>query len=192
MVLVIDNYDSFTFNLVQLISKFTKNIEVRRNDKISLKEIKNKNYSHIIISPGPKYPKDAGITMEVIKNMSGKIPILGVCLGHQAIVEVFGGNIMRLIEPFHGKTSEIKYKKIGIFKNVNGILIGARYHSLVADMKSIPNCLEVIGKSEDNLVMAISHKSFNTIGLQFHPESFLSNNAENIIGTFLNIKGGLK
>ena len=187
MVLIIDNYDSFTFNLVYLLKKINKEMEVRRNDEIALDEITRNKYSHIIISPGPKRPSDAGIIVDLIKSKSGEIPILGICLGHQAIVEAFGGKIKKLEKPCHGKKSEIDFKKISIFKNLNDNLIAARYHSLIADESNLPSCLEVLAtlKENKNIIMALKHKKHKTIGLQFHIESFISSYGEEIMSEFL-------
>jgi len=173
MILVIDNYDSFTYNLVDYFGKVSdKDIQVYRNDKITCEKIKELSPSHIVISPGPKTPKEAGISKDVIDYFKGKIPILGVCLGHQAIGELFGATVIRAKYLMHGKTSLISYTEHPLFKDIENPFQATRYHSLVLAQETIPDCLSVIAHStDDNEIMAIAHKTFPIYGVQFHPES---------------------
>jgi anthranilate synthase/aminodeoxychorismate synthase-like glutamine amidotransferase len=184
-VLVIDNYDSFTFNLVQLIGKFTQNIIVKRNDKITLEEIREINPDKIVISPGPGTPKDSGISVDVIKTIGKHTPLLGVCLGHQTIGEVFGAKVVNAPVLMHGKSSEVKHGGTGIFSEVNQSFDAGRYHSLIIDSNSVPNDLEVTSKTNDNIIMGIKHKKYPIEGIQFHPESILTPEGETIIKNWL-------
>lgn len=189
MILILDNYDSFTYNLYQLIGKLEKNIVVKRNDKITVDEIKRLQPDNIIISPGPGNPnnrKDFGVCGEVIKEFGGKIPILGVCLGHQGIFAAFGGKIKRS-EPIHGKLSKITHSKEGLFNDVENSLLATRYHSLICDEDSIPDCIEVIAKTEDGIIMAIKHVNSPIFGLQFHPESIGTASGVKLIKNFLEV-----
>ena len=188
-VLVIDNYDSFTYNLVQYLGELKQEVIVYRNDKITIEEIGKLKPKHIVISPGPGRPDDAGISKSIIKNLGGKIPILGVCLGHQCIGEVFGGKVTNAPELMHGKTSEIFHKKDSTFLKLPNPFIATRYHSLIVDIKSLENTpLEVIAKTKDNLVMALVHKDFkNLVGVQFHPESILTENGKQLLNNFLEL-----
>lgn len=194
MILLIDNYDSFTYNLYQTIGVRTRDIAIARNDEITLKEIEEMNPDAIIISPGPGYPKDAGISVDVIKTFSGKIPILGVCLGHQAIAEAFGGKIVHAKEQLHGKQTDISLITDNpLFDGLNSTVKAARYHSLVVDSISLPNCLSVIATDDKSQIMAIRHKKHPTYGVQFHPESILTGETGNIIiENFLNNVAGIK
>ncbi len=194
MILLIDNYDSFTYNLYQTIGVRTRDIAIARNDEITLKEIEEMNPDAIIISPGPGYPKDAGISVDVIKTFSGKIPILGVCLGHQAIAEAFGGKIVHAKEQLHGKQTDISLITDNpLFDGLNSTVKAARYHSLVVDSISLPNCLSVIATDDKSQIMAIRHKKHPTYGVQFHPESILTGETGNIIiENFLNNVVGIK
>jgi len=185
-VLIIDNYDSFTFNLAQCIGNFGKNIKVFRNDKISLAGIEDLSPLRIVISPGPGRPKDAGISKDVIRYFCEKIPILGVCLGHQCIGEVFGGRIINSGKIIHGKTSLIYHDGKTIFKNITNPFKAARYHSLIIERKSIPPSFEITANTDDGIVMGIRHKNYNIEGVQFHPESFLTPSGEKILENFLN------
>lgn len=190
MILIIDNYDSFTYNLYQLVGELEKDILVKRNDEITIEEIKQIQPDKIIISPGPGNPlekRDFGICMDVINEFKGKIPILGVCLGHQGIFAAFGGKITRS-NPIHGKLSQIKHSDNGIFKGVETSLIATRYHSLVCDEKSIPECIEITAKTDDGIIMGIKHVSSPIFGLQFHPESIGTVEGIKIIKNFLEIK----
>jgi anthranilate synthase/aminodeoxychorismate synthase-like glutamine amidotransferase len=184
-ILVIDNYDSFTFNLVQLIGKFTDDIIVKRNDKIMPDEIKKINPDKIVISPGPGIPKDSGISIEVIKTIGKNTPLLGVCLGHQAIGEVFGANIINAPELMHGKSSAVLHTAQGIFKNVPQNFNAGRYHSLIIDSSSVPDELEITSHTEDGIIMGIKHKQYPIEGIQFHPESILTPEGETIIKNWL-------
>ena len=193
MILVIDNYDSFTYNLCQYIGEMYPNILVKRNDEITLEEIKTLQPEAIIISPGPGYPDSAGISVETIQEFSGKIPILGVCLGHQSIVQAFGGKIIPAHQLMHGKSSKIRFEeKHPIFKHIPLPFIAGRYHSLIADETTLPECLRVIALDENGQVMAISHNSHKTYGLQFHPESVLTSDGKQLLRNFLTIAGILE
>ena len=188
MILVIDNYDSFTYNIVDYMGRLTEDtLEVFRHDKISIDDIKAKNPTHIVISPGPKEPKDAGISKEVIRVFGQTIPILGVCLGHQCIAEVFGGKIVRAKRLMHGKTSMVTIiKPSPIFKNIPNPFKATRYHSLVIDKQCLPECLKVTAVSEDDdEIMAVQHKIFPIYGVQFHPESICSPEGLTLIDNFL-------
>lgn len=190
MNIIIDNYDSFTYNLYQYIGEINPDIEVFRNDEITVDEIKAKNPEHIIISPGPKYPKDAGICVELIKRLYTEYPILGVCLGHQSIGEAMGGRTVHAPKLMHGKadTAKILDKNSPIFAGIDGdeIEVG-RYHSLVTDGGSLPDCMKVTAKTADGSVMAIEHKEYPLYGLQFHPESVLTPDGMTMLKNFLNI-----
>ncbi|MEE0901623.1 MAG: aminodeoxychorismate/anthranilate synthase component II [Methanobrevibacter sp.] len=186
MILLIDNYDSFSYNLYQLIGEVNQDIKVVRNDKITVEEISELNPECIILSPGPGKPEDAGICIDVVLNFSGKIPILGVCLGHQSICEAFGGKISHAKRLMHGKTSRISLDYDFIFKGLPTEIEVGRYHSLSLVDDSIPDCLDVISKAKDDgEIMAVKHKDFNVYGLQFHPESILTPDGLTIIKNFL-------
>ncbi|NLJ16452.1 MAG: aminodeoxychorismate/anthranilate synthase component II [Clostridiales bacterium] len=188
MVLIIDNYDSFTYNLYQYIGCVIPDIIVKRNDRITAEQIKKLSPSHIVISPGPKYPKQAGISIECIKQFSNEIPILGVCLGHQAIVEAFGGRIVQAENIMHGKTSVVNLNTDNkLFSSLPDRLRVARYHSLIAEKQSLPKCLEIISTDEKGVVMAVKHREYNVFGVQFHPESILTDMGNKIIENFLSI-----
>ena len=189
-VLVIDNYDSFTYNLVQYLGELKQEVLVYRNDQITIDEIKKIKPSHILISPGPGRPDDAGISKEIIKEFAGKIPILGVCLGHQSIGEVFGGKVTNAPELMHGKTSEIFHDGDSLFKDLKSPFIATRYHSLIVDLKSIENTpLKITAKTKDNLIMALEHKDHkNLVGVQFHPESILTEHGHKMLSNFLSLK----
>jgi anthranilate synthase/aminodeoxychorismate synthase-like glutamine amidotransferase len=185
MILVIDNYDSFTYNLVQRLGELGAEMTVVRNDKITVDEIKGMKPDAIIISPGPCTPKEAGISVEAIRELHMGLPILGVCLGHQAIGEAFGGKIIRAPRVVHGKTSRIFHRDQSIFQGIESPLVGTRYHSLIIDRKSLPSCLEVTAWTEDELIMGVRHKEFATIGVQFHPESIATETGKKILRNFL-------
>jgi len=188
MILVIDNYDSFTYNLVQYLAELGQNLEVYRNDKITVDRALELKPERIVISPGPGRPKDAGISNSLIEKMSAeKIPILGVCLGHQAIAEVFGGRIVQSPLIMHGKTSKIYHNRKGIFKNISNPFEATRYHSLIVKRTSLPKCLEITAWTKDNEIMAIRHKRLPVCGVQFHPESILTDEGKEILKNFLKI-----
>jgi anthranilate synthase component 2 len=185
-ILLLDNYDSFTYNLVHYIGELGANVVVHRNDQISVDEIVTKKPDGIVISPGPGNPQQSGICLELIKKVSGKIPILGVCLGHQAIGEAFGGKVVRAITPMHGKISTMYHEGLGVFKGLPIPFNATRYHSLIVDRGSLPDVLEVTAvTADDGLIMGLSHKTHNTHGVQFHPESIASEHGHDIIGNFL-------
>lgn len=187
MILVIDNYDSFTYNLVQYLGELGQECEVYRNDSITPEEVEKRGYSHIIISPGPGTPCEAGVTKSIIEKLAGKVPILGVCLGHQAIGEVFGAKVVRAPYLMHGKTSEIIYElDEPLFFGVKNPFTATRYHSLVIEPASLQGTpLKVIARTLDNIVMAVKHNNLNVVGIQFHPESILTDSGHRILSNFL-------
>lgn len=186
MILLIDNFDSFSYNLYQFMGEINPDIKVVRNDELTIEEIEKLNPEKIVISPGPGKPCDAGICEDVIRHFAPLKPILGICLGHQAICEVFGAKVTYAKEIMHGKTSVISIDLTSpIFKGLPQTIKVARYHSLVADISTIPEELKVIGKTDDDVVMAVSHKKYNVFGLQFHPESILTPNGKIIIRNFI-------
>jgi anthranilate synthase component 2 len=187
MILLIDNYDSFTYNLYQFIGEFNDDIMVVRNDKITPYEVMEMNPEKIVISPGPKTPKDAGNCLEIIRFVSGKIPVLGICLGHQCIGEAFGGKVIHAKKLYHGKSSVITLAKHPLFENTGETLQVARYHSLVVEKPSLPECFEILGETEDEEIMAMVHKDYPIYGLQFHPESVLTPEGKNIVKNFVNL-----
>jgi len=187
LVLVIDNYDSFTYNLVQCVGELGKEVEVFRNDRITLKEIEEKSPRHIIISPGPCTPKESGISNDVIKHFSGKVPILGVCLGHQCIAYVFGGKVVRARRLMHGKTSMIHHDGESVYKGLCNPFEATRYHSLIVDEESIPDCLEITARADEDEIMGIRHREYVLEGVQFHPESFLTEVGPKIIQNFFEL-----
>ena len=185
MILLIDNYDSFTYNLYQYISEFAE-VKVVRNDEITIKAIRDLKPNGIVISPGPGTPDDAGISIETIKNFGETIPILGICLGHQSIAQAYGGKIIRSYEIYHGKTSRISIKGKDIFEGIPRKLDVMRYHSLIVDNMSFPQCLDVIASTvEGNLIMALKHKEYDVYGLQFHPESIYTPKGKHMISNFV-------
>ena len=192
MILVIDNYDSFVYNLVQYLGELGANLEVYRNDKITIQKIKKLKPEKIVISPGPGRPENAGISCELIKTFAPQMPILGVCLGHQAIGYAFGGKIIGARELMHGKTSMIYHNSNGILKNIPSPFEATRYHSLIIEKKSLPDCFKITAwtkkEKEIDEIMAIQHKEYPSFGLQFHPESILTELGKDILKNFLNIK----
>ncbi len=190
MIVLIDNYDSFSYNLVQLVGEIEPDIKVIRNDEMTVDEIMQLHPSHIILSPGPGYPKDAGICEQVVRELAGKVPILGVCLGHQGICEVFGANICHAKTLMHGKKSHVKIDCAEeIFEGLPDGIDVARYHSLIADMDSIPRQMKVISVDDEGEVMAVRHREYPVYGLQFHPESILTPDGKTILQNFLKIAG---
>lgn len=185
MVIIIDNYDSFTYNLVQQIGAFGARMEVFRNDKVNLEKIEEKMPDHIIISPGPCTPKEAGISNDVIKHFSGKIPILGVCLGHQCIAYTYGADVIRARRLMHGKTSMIAHDGKTIYKGLSNPFVATRYHSLTVKEDSLPDCLEITARADDDEIMGIRHKEYPLEGVQFHPESFLTEEGPKLLKNFL-------
>ena len=190
MILMIDNYDSFVYNLVQYLREMGKDVVVRRNDGVSLSAIKNMDPEHIIISPGPCSPDEAGISLAVINAFTGKIPILGVCLGHQAIGQAFGGRVVRAGRPVHGKTSAITHDGRGIFRGLPDTLVVGRYHSLLVEDESLPDCLEVTARTDEGEIMGLRHREYYVEGVQFHPESILTPYGKAMLANFLKIGEG--
>ena len=193
MILMIDNYDSFTYNVVQYLGELGCDVKVVRNDMVSLKDIEIMEPEKIVISPGPCTPKEAGISIEAIDYFHKKLPILGICLGHQSIGSAFGGKIIKAKKIMHGKTSKIHHDQSFIFKDLPSPYIATRYHSLVIEQETIPDCLEVIARTisedkKDDEIMAIRHKDCHTYGVQFHPESIMSEHGHQILKNFLDIK----
>ena len=187
MVLVIDNYDSFTYNLVQYLGELGAEVQVRRNDQATLGEIERMAPERIVISPGPKTPTEAGICLELIQKFSGRTPILGVCLGHQAIGQAFGGKVVRAPEIMHGKTSRITHDGKTIFCGLSSPLIATRYHSLIVERCSLPACLEISATSPDGLIMGVRHRKMKVEGVQFHPESVLTEAGKQLLANFLRL-----
>lgn len=192
MIIVIDNYDSFTYNLVQYLGEIgqelpvAKEIQVYRNDKIDLDTIRQLNPNGIVISPGPGRPEDAGISLELIATLGSKIPILGVCLGHQSIGQVFGGKVVAAPTLMHGKTSEIYHSNVGVFQNLNSPFTATRYHSLIIEKETIPDTLEITAWLEDGTIMGVRHRNYPHIeGVQFHPESILTSCGKQLLRNFL-------
>lgn len=190
MLLMIDNYDSFTYNVVQYLGELGADVRVFRNDAISIKEIEKLAPQQLVISPGPCTPNEAGISMAVISHFAGKIPILGICLGHQSIGQVFGGSIVRARKVMHGKLSSIQHDKQGVFHNLQNPFTATRYHSLVIDKETLPDCLEVTAWTEDATgnqeeIMGVRHKELLVEGVQFHPESILSEHGHQLLKNFL-------
>ncbi len=193
MLLMIDNYDSFTYNLVQYFGELGQNVAVHRNDEITIKEIDKLSPDYLVISPGPCTPNEAGISIEAIKHFAGKIPMLGVCLGFQAMAQAFGGNIVGAKKIMHGKVSAVYHNGNGVFSELTNPLNATRYHSLVAEQTSLPDCFEVTSWTQDSNenideIMGIKHKKFNIEGVQFHPESILTEYGHQMLENFLNNK----
>jgi len=185
MIVMIDNYDSFTYNLVQYFSELGQEVVVHRNDKITVDQIKELSPQYIVLSPGPCTPKEAGISLEVVDSFKDKVPILGVCLGHQTIGQAFGGKIIHAKTIMHGKTSEIHHTNEGVFKDIKSPFIATRYHSLVVEKISCPNCFDITAWTEDDEIMSIKHKTMPIEGVQFHPESILSQHGHDLLLNFL-------
>jgi len=185
MILIIDNYDSFTYNVYQYVASLGYEVQVIRNDQITLPEIAAGGYEAIIISPGPGTPEEAGISKAVIGEFAGKVPILGICLGHQAIGEVFGGQVIRAPIPVHGKVSAIAHNGIGIYQGISQEFVAGRYHSLIVEKETLPQCLEITATSSDGLIMGLRHREYNVQGVQFHPESILTPEGIKLLKNFL-------
>jgi anthranilate synthase/aminodeoxychorismate synthase-like glutamine amidotransferase len=189
MILMIDNYDSFTYNLVQYLGEMGEKLQVYRNDKITVEEIERLSPDRIIVSPGPCTPKEAGISVETIKHFGGKVPILGVCLGHQSIGYAFGGKIVRAGRLMHGKTSMIHHDGKGVFKGLPNPFQAIRYHSLLIERESIPACLEITAETDIGEIMGIRHREMPIEGVQFHPESVLTEYGKDMLKNFLAVRG---
>ena len=187
MILLLDNYDSFTYNLAQYLGELGCQLEVHRNDKISVEEIARKKPERIVISPGPCTPQEAGISIELIEKLAGKFPILGVCLGHQAVGAAFGGKIIRAPRLFHGKTSEVKHDGKGIFQKLPNPFVATRYHSLIVERKSLPKNLEISAETADGIIMGLRHREYKIEGVQFHPESVLTESGKKLLQNFLSL-----
>ena len=185
MILMIDNYDSFTYNLVQYMGELGADIRVERNDRISIAEIESLGPKKIVISPGPCTPAKAGISVEVVRHFAGKVSLLGVCLGHQSVGAAFGGEIVKAGKLMHGKTSEVRHDGKKLFKNLPNPITATRYHSLVLNRKTLPECFEITAESDDNEIMGIRHKQLSIEGVQFHPESILTPNGKDLLKNFI-------
>jgi len=189
MLILIDNYDSFTYNLVHFLGELGANCEVIRNDKISAADVLEKKPKAIVLSPGPCTPNEAGICLELIAKAGGKVPLLGVCLGHQAIGQVYGGKVIRAAEPLHGKLSTIRHTDTGVFKGLPERFQVTRYHSLIVERKSLPPELEVTAETSDRVIMGLQHKTHPVHGVQFHPESIASEHGHALLANFLSLAG---
>ena len=188
MLLVIDNYDSFTYNLVQYLGELGEQVEVRRNDETSIEEIRSRfKPDRIVISPGPGTPEDAGVSMDVIKEFGGTVPILGVCLGHQSIGQVFGGHVVRAPKLFHGKSSSIQHDGRTIFSGLTQNFSAGRYHSLIVQGDGLPDCLEVSARTSEGIIMGLRHRTMKIEGVQFHPESIMTKEGKRILSNFVTL-----
>jgi len=187
VILLLDNYDSFTYNLAQYLGELGCRVEVHRNDRISVEQIAQRKPERIVISPGPCTPQEAGICVELIQKLAGKIPILGVCLGHQAIGAAFGGKIIRAPKLFHGKTSQIRHDGSGVFRGLPNPFTATRYHSLIVERKSLPAELQVTAETDDDIIMGMQHRQFPLMGVQFHPESVLTESGKQLLKNFLSL-----
>jgi anthranilate synthase/aminodeoxychorismate synthase-like glutamine amidotransferase len=187
VILLLDNYDSFTYNLAQYLGELGCTVEVHRNDRISVEEIARRKPERIVISPGPCTPQEAGISVELVQQLAGKFPILGVCLGHQAIGAAFGGKIVRAPKLFHGKTSEIEHDRKGVFRDLPNPFVATRYHSLIVERKSLPKELLVTAETHDGTIMGLRHRRFAVEGVQFHPESVLTESGKKLLKNFLEL-----
>ncbi|MBQ7497226.1 MAG: aminodeoxychorismate/anthranilate synthase component II [Selenomonas sp.] len=185
MILLLDNYDSFTYNVYQLLSELGAEVEVIRHDKITVDEIRRKGYEAMVISPGPGVPKDAGISEEAVRELGKDLPILGICLGHQAIGEVYGGKVVRAGEIVHGKPSPIHHNGKGLYEGLPQDTPVARYHSLIVERESLPDCLEVTSELSDGIIMGLRHREYPVEGIQFHPESILTPEGHRMLQNFL-------
>jgi anthranilate synthase component 2 len=187
VILLLDNYDSFTYNLAQYLGELGCRVEVHRNDRISVEQIAQRKPERIVISPGPCTPQEAGICVELIQELAGKIPILGVCLGHQAIGAAFGGKIIRAPKLFHGKTSQIRHDGSGVFRGLPNPFTATRYHSLIVERKSLPAELQVTAETDDDIIMGMQHRQYPLMGVQFHPESVLTESGKQLLKNFLSL-----
>jgi anthranilate synthase component 2 len=185
MLLMLDNYDSFTYNLVQYLGELGQNVRVFRNDEITVQEVAELKPRHIVISPGPCTPNEAGISVPLIHEFAGKVPILGVCLGHQSIGQAFGGKIVHAKQLMHGKTSSVSHSDIGVFKGLPNPFTATRYHSLVIERETCPDCLEITAWTDDGEIMGVRHKTLPVEGVQFHPESILTEHGHELLRNFL-------
>ncbi|WP_027010016.1 aminodeoxychorismate/anthranilate synthase component II [Conchiformibius kuhniae] len=185
MLLFIDNYDSFTYNIVQYLAQLGQNVQVSRNDDISLNQIAELNPDYLLIGPGPCTPKEAGISVAAMRHFAGKIPILGVCLGHQAIGEAFGGKVVRAQTLMHGKTSPVHHHGTGVFRNLPNPVVCTRYHSLVIERASLPDCLDITAWTADGEIMGVRHRDYPIEGVQFHPEGLLTEHGHDMLRNFL-------
>ncbi len=185
MLLLLDNYDSFTYNLYQYLSELGAEVQVYRNDKISLDEIEALQPDHIVVSPGPCTPNEAGLSCQVIETFGPRIPVLGVCLGHQAIGQVYGGRIIRAPEPMHGKTSPMYHHEQGVFRNLPAPFEANRYHSLIVERSTLPDVLEITAETSDGLIMGLRHRTYPVEGVQFHPESIMTPVGKDLLRNFL-------
>lgn len=184
---MIDNYDSFTYNLVQYFGELGVEVQIYRNDKITVQEIENLKPKHIVISPGPCTPNEAGVSVETIKYFAGKLPILGVCLGHQSIGQAFGGDIVHAGNIMHGKTSMVYHEGAGVFKELENPFEATRYHSLIVERRTLPKTLQLVAWTSEGEIMGLRHKRFSVWGVQFHPESILTTNGKRLLRNFINI-----
>jgi anthranilate synthase component 2 len=185
MLLMIDNYDSFTYNLVQYFAELGADVVVRRNDEVTVEQIEKMNPQHIVVSPGPCTPNEAGISVAAIKHFAGRIPLLGVCLGHQSIGQAFGGKIIHAKQLMHGKTSLIHHNNTSVFTGLPNPFTATRYHSLVIERETLPDCLEITAWTDDNEIMGVRHKTLAVHGVQFHPESILTEHGYDMLDNFL-------
>ncbi|AIQ50156.1 aminodeoxychorismate/anthranilate synthase component II [Paenibacillus sp. FSL R7-0331] len=190
MILVIDNYDSFTYNLVQYLGELGEDVKVHRNDEITIGEIEAMAPDHILISPGPCTPNEAGISLELLQYFKGVIPIFGVCLGHQAIGQAFGGNVIRAERLMHGKTSPIHHNGTSVFEGMESPFTATRYHSLIVERESLPDCLEITAETAEGEIMALRHKEYPIEGVQFHPESIITDHGHTMLRNFLKRRAG--
>jgi len=187
MLLVIDNYDSFTYNLVQYLGELGQTVEVRRNNKVTLDEIDQLRPERIVISPGPGTPDDAGITLDTIQRFSGRVPLLGVCLGHQAIGQAFGGKVIRAPELMHGKASDVSHDGKTIFAGLTAPFQAGRYHSLIVEKQTLPSSLQISAQTKDEIIMGLRHRELKVEGVQFHPESILTPEGKQLLANFLKL-----
>ena len=188
MLLMLDNYDSFTYNLVQYFGELGEDVQVYRNDEITVEQVATLKPDHIVISPGPCTPAEAGISVPLIQQFAGKVPLLGVCLGHQSIGQAFGGRIIHAKQLMHGKTSLIHHNNVGVFKGLPNPFTATRYHSLVIERETLPDCLEITAWTDDGEIMGVRHKTLQVEGVQFHPESILTEHGHQMLANFLQEK----